>query len=215
VAVAAVLIERSATSGQARVRLRGETAHLHALLDGLPLSRALSSGEVDTAGYLLALQATEHVFTALEQPAREGLCVEAEGFVARWPARAASLRADIDALGGVPWRADSAAPICDSVAQSLGCLYVLEGSLLGGQVIRQKLEHSGRWALLQSGRTLRFHSLPRQEATARWSAVVSLLEAVLRDEEQLAAATRAACRVFNDFIGSFRKAEIERNRQQG
>jgi len=214
-AIAAVLIDRSVAPAQARVRLRDETRHLHALLDGLPLSQALASGQVDTGGYLLALQATEQVFAALEQPAREGLRDVADGFVAHWPARTVDLRADIGLLGGAPWHPGMDASRCDSVAQSLGWLYVLEGSLLGGQVIRQKLEQSGRWAQLQIGGMLRFHSLPRQQAAARWSAVVSLLDAELRDEVQVAAATRAACRAFNEFIAAFRKAEVERNRKQG
>jgi heme oxygenase len=182
------------------------------LLDGLPLSQALASGEVDTRGYLLTLQATEQVFATIEQPAREALRDVADGFVAHWSARTDDLRADIGVLGGSPWHPDMDATRCDSVAQSLGWLYVLEGSLLGGQVIRKKLEQSGRWAQLQTGGMLHFHSLPRQQAAARWSAVVSLLDAGLRDEVQVAAATRAACRAFNEFIAAFRKAEIEQNR---
>jgi heme oxygenase len=213
--VAAVLIDRSVAQGQARVRLRGETRYLHALLDGLPLSQALASGEVDAEGYLLALQATEQVFAALELPAREGLRDVAAGFVERWSARTDGLRADIGVLGGALWQPDMGATRCDSVAESLGWLYVLEGSLLGGQVIRLKLEQSGRWAQLQTRGMLRFHSLPRQQAAARWSTVVSLLDAELQDEVQVAAATRAACRAFNEFIEAFRRAEVERNRQQG
>lgn len=213
-AIAAVLIERSIARGQARERLRRETGHLHALLDGLPLSQALAGGEVDAGGYLLALQATEQVFAALEQPARDGLADAAGGFMALWPARTDCLRADIGVLGGAPRRPLMDGPRCDSVAQSLGWLYVLEGSLLGGQVIRQKLEQSGRWAQLQTGGPLRFHSLPRQQAAARWSAVVSLLDAQLREEAQVVAAAREACRAFNAFIGSFKKADLERSRRQ-
>jgi len=213
-AVDELMIDRGVAPGQARVRLRGETRHLHALLDGLPLSQALASGEVDTGGYLLALQATEQVFAALEQPAREGLRDVAGGFVAQWSARTDDLRADIGLLGGAPWHPGMGATRCDSVAQSVGWLYVLEGSLLGGQVIRQKLGQSGRWAQLQTAGMLSFHSLPREQAAARWSAVVSLLDAELRDEVQVAAATRAACRAFNEFIAAFRETEVERNRQQ-
>jgi len=214
-AVAEVLTDRSIAPGPARVRLRSETRHLHALLDGLPLSQALASGEVDTGGYLLALQATEQVFAALELPAREGLRNVAGGFVAHWSARTDGLRADIGLLGGALWHPGMGATRCDSVAQSLGWLYVLEGSLLGGQVIRQKLEQSGRWAQLQTGGMLRFHSLPRQQAAARWSAVVSLLDAELPDEVQVAAATLAACQAFDKFIAAFRKVEVERNPQDG
>ena len=186
-------------AGGARARLRIETRASHAALDALPVALALARGEADRATYLRALQATASVFGRLEAAAREAL-PEGNAFAARWPARAPCLRADIAALGGAEWGVEAMPAACDSAPQALGWLYVLEGSLLGGQAIRRRLIETGRWWSLQP---LSFHALPKDTAAARWGATLALLDAHVASARELACAAVAARDAFDAFIKAF------------
>lgn len=65
-----------------------------------------------------------------------------------WPARrrAALLEADLRDLGASP-TAPSAIPEVGPLPRAVGCLYVLEGSLLGGQLVAKRLQEAGLGAL--------------------------------------------------------------------
>lgn len=54
------------------------------------------------------------------------------------------LKSDIQALGGVPSSTSSLkeVPATDSAAQIVGLLYVLEGSTLGGQILKKRLKEN-------------------------------------------------------------------------
>lgn len=93
------------------------------------------------------------------------------------------LTADVRALGGDPARL----PICAveppaGVGEALGVFYVLEGSTLGGHVIRKQLEARG-----DNDRGLSFLDPYRDQGGARWRAFLRVLE-----RETATAASRAA-----------------------
>jgi heme oxygenase len=193
---------------RAHARLRARTRDMHGTLDALPMALALAAGEIERAGYLRALQATEAGFSAIEEPARLALRGKARDFAAQWPARGALLHADIVALGGLPGVGGArAAHTPGGGAEALGLLYVLEGSLLGARVIWRRMNQSGAWQRLQPGRPLQFHALDQQRSVERWSCFLALLDDGLCEPADVEAACGAARRAFGEFIGNFGRAE--------
>jgi|SRR5215217_469640 len=82
------------------------------------------------------------------------------------------LAADVSALGGDPARLTE----CDierpaSLGEALGLFYVLEGSTLGGHVIRKRLEAGG-----DTARGLGFLDPYRGEVGARWRDFLAVME---------------------------------------
>lgn len=145
-----MIVRRSATESSAVVgedavpgflrALRAATADAHRRLERrLPLVRP----DVGLADYLRILQAYHGYFAPLDA----ALAPHAAGIdQLQWPARrrARRLRRDLLALGmdrasirALP-RCD-ALPCIDGPAAALGCLYVVEGSTLGGQIISRVL----------------------------------------------------------------------------
>ena len=116
-----------------------------------------------------------------------------------WPARRRGhlLTADLADLGVAPARPIKPPPF-DTPAALLGGLYVLEGSRLGGAVLRRRLP---------PGSPSRFLSAPAPNAS--WSRLLALLERELGRESDLAAAVAAAQAVFGSFERAG-KTDLER-----
>jgi heme oxygenase len=123
-------------------RLRGETASEHVRLERVT---GMMSPHLTVDGYRRYLLEMGAVHAALE-PRLSGL----EGLAAALPdveqrRKLPLLERDLAALGVSPSAlADLARsrppPPCSGVAEALGVLYVLEGSTLGGRLIRRHLE---------------------------------------------------------------------------
>lgn len=130
----------------ARARLREATREVHERLHHLPAFAALARGRIDLAGYRRLL-ARLHGFHApverrLRDAARHGRSC---GIDPRDHARAPLLEADLlhlgldrPALGRIPRCASL--PGLGSAGRLLGCLYVLEGSRLGGRQLARGLD---------------------------------------------------------------------------
>jgi heme oxygenase len=73
-------------------------------------------------------------------------------------------------------------PPCDSLAEALGCLYVLEGSSLGGQVIGR---HFQRTLALDADHGLAFFTGHGEGARAMWQTFGECLAAAGADETTL------------------------------
>ncbi|MEO8859363.1 MAG: biliverdin-producing heme oxygenase [Burkholderiaceae bacterium] len=107
------------------------------------------------------------------------------------------LAADLDFLG-VDGAARAALPICAhlpapaNTAETLGCLYVMEGATLGGQVTSRALR--GRFGLERAGGAAFFGSYGEQVGT-RWRGFLSCL-ARIETPEHASAAARAASDAF-------------------
>lgn len=122
------------------------------------------------------------------------------------------LRADLRALGVDP----AAVPRCpdlprtDTVAAGFGCLYVLEGSTLGGQVIARDVEAS---LGLDAGSGAAFFRSYGADVGRMWRAFTRALDAHVdteaRRREALAAAT-ATFETFERWVG--RPAPLPLNR---
>jgi heme oxygenase len=127
----------------ARIELRHATAAVHERLHHIPVFAALAAGRLDRGGYISLLGRLygfhDPLEAAVAQAGPPGLQF------AQWR-RAHLLRSDLAALGqseaaiealprhtvpGSGW----------SPAYAMGCLYVIEGSTLGGQHLARHLGH--------------------------------------------------------------------------
>jgi heme oxygenase len=103
--------------------------------------------------------------------------------------RMALLKADLEGLGGRPPGPESVAVAGDR--EALGLLYVLEGSTLGGQVIRREARRIG--APMEH---LSFLDPYGAEVGPRWRAFLAVVDAHTRSESDLQTVIRGARRGF-------------------
>ena len=131
------------SSTSARVELQRATAAIHARLHRVPVFAALAAGRLDRDGYVDLLGR----LYGFHEPF-EATVVEAQppGLLPEHWRRAHLLRIDLMALD----RPDAAiaglprhpAPRSRwSPAHAMGCLYVMEGSTLGGRQLARRLDH--------------------------------------------------------------------------
>jgi len=156
-----------------RSRLRTETAALHRSLE---IRLDLLSPQLSLERYRLLLRGFHGYYAAIEPR----LVELARRTRATLPivARTGLLEQDLLSLG-VPPDAIAAAPRCSDLPALVdrehlaGCVYVLEGSRLGGRVIARFVEdHLG----LTRSRGCCFFADEGQETTRRWTEVLSWLE---------------------------------------
>lgn len=119
-------------------RLRDATAAQHAQLE----SRIDILNRIATPAGRRELVARFHAFHTAAEQALAPFLVKVEGLDFDARRRSGRLADDLADLGGAP--ADTSSPIVvRGVAEALGLMYVLEGSTLGGRVIRKHVESHG------------------------------------------------------------------------
>lgn len=124
--------------------LRDATRHLHHLLDHHVLLAPLLRADLDHIAYRAALCALHAINAPLEARLADYLATRYPDFDYAARRRADALAADIRWLGGEPPPPAWDGPAIRNDAELAGCLYVIEGSNLGGQVIyRQVAERLG------------------------------------------------------------------------
>jgi heme oxygenase len=171
--------------------LREETRTQHEALDD---ALELTSHEWTVGDYTRLLERFHGLHAPLEEALgqRDDLGLDFES-----RRKLPALERDLRALGGeaVPPRADGL-PRLDSRAAALGCLYVLEGSTLGGQILAR---HFADALGLTPERGLSYHSGYGAETGQRWKEVQQLLRDGLRDPAQQGVAVKAARETFDAF----------------
>jgi heme oxygenase len=183
-------------AGSLRARLRAETAHLHAQIEGVvPLLRpSLDRGAYRAylarlLGYLRPLEARLAAF---------GPAWQSHGLDFEERRKAGLLVADLGALGLTAVELDllpecTALPRLSSLDEAWGCLYVLEGSTLGGQVILRTL---GPRLQLSPGHGLAFLGAYGEQSGARWSELTAALGRLDASGCDRGAVVRGACDAF-------------------
>ena len=171
-----------------RFALKAATEDIHQALDDT-LSRFDLADEADYARFLsIHARAIPPIEAALEEG---GIGSVVDGWRRH---RTEALAADLAALGhGMP--APAAAPRVDGVGALLGTAYVLEGSRLGGQLLRRKV-----------GEGLPVTYLGQSNSTQPWAAVVAALDRHLYSANDLGEAKDAARRCFALFLDVAREA---------
>jgi len=165
----------------ARAALREATAEAHERVDRVFARYDLT----DPAGYRAFLLAQAEAFLPVEAALEAGGIAE---LVPDWPGRrrAALLLSDLADLGVSP--AAGASPRLAGSAALLGAAYVLEGSRLGGALLKRGLPD-----------TLPKRFLEAPQEPGAWRKLLALLEEFLYDPDIIAAACGSANAVFDLF----------------
>jgi heme oxygenase len=209
-----------AVIGDATVRaaLREATDPIHRRLHGLPDFRSLAEGRLDRAGYAALLRRMLGFHRAVETALDAAPSLSPWGIDIAGRRRAWLIEADLLALGataapqapGLPPPAlqppdlQPLAPLppLGSAARALGCLYVTEGSTLGGRQLARALDR-----LLPPGPEGRRFLLGHGEAhAAMWRACCLALEACGADPARRAEMLAAATATFAAFEAWFSPA---------
>jgi heme oxygenase len=190
-----------APPGGARMALRAATAAAHVRLHHLPALAPLAEGTITRAAYVAMLRRLLGFHLAVERCVAAGPSVRAFGVDIAERRRSPLLLADLATLGA-PAEVDAAPdlPISGSAAGVLGCLYVVEGSTLGGRELARHLDHllpagsdAGRAFLLGHG----------ARHGAMWRAFCVALEACGTDAGRRADMVEAALATFAAFESWF------------
>ncbi len=142
----------------ARWALRAATAEIHTRLHGVPAFRALAGGTLTRPGYVALLRRLLGFHAAIEAAVAAAPPLLGYGLDPAERRRAGLLRADLASLGAPQEGPLAPVPVLGSAARALGCLYVTEGSTLGGRHLARGLDHllpagtaAGRTFLLGHG----------------------------------------------------------------
>lgn len=122
-------------------RLKEETAQAHRETEQFSRGEEIMSKRLTQEGYIDILlknyQLHRHFEPALL--AMEGLNELFDGQLGE-RMRTNSLQGDLEAMKAEPQLFEGELPMPETIAQALGCMYVLEGSTLGGAVILRQLQ---------------------------------------------------------------------------
>ncbi|SMF77034.1 biliverdin-producing heme oxygenase [Allosphingosinicella indica] len=167
-----------------RAALRARTAEEHERVDALFGRFDLASED----GYRGFLAAQAGAFLPIEE------ALDAAGIgdlVPDWHERRRgdALRADLSRLGvAIP---DGAHPVFAGEADVLGALYVLEGSRLGGSLLKKSIQADFPRAFLDA-----------PQPPGAWRKLLALIDVTLNRPDQTDRAVEAACMVFGAFESS-------------
>ena len=181
----------AATSLGTRDALRQATEAIHARLHGLPALQALAEGRIDREGYVALLRRMLGFHRAVEAALAAAPSLAAWGIDIAERRRAWLIEADLAFLGAAPGPAGRAPlPPLGTAARALGCLYVTEGSTLGGRQLARALD--GLLPPGEAGRRFLLGHAARHGAL--WRACCAALERCgaepARQGEMLEAATQ-------------------------
>jgi heme oxygenase len=171
-------------------RLRDATQAAHRALDHHPVLAPLVRADLTRAQYGLALSALHGIQASVESAILDFMVRHPQAFnyVAR--RRASLLEDDLRDLGLTPGPALAIAPPQD-VGEAVGMLYTIEGSSLGGQVIRRQVE-----SLPGERLPVRFFSGYGDRTPALWAEFLAW-SAVACPPERYEAAEAAAVALFS------------------
>ena len=195
------------TTGPLLTRLRRETRASHARVDALPFFAALQAGTLPRAAYVAFLEALATVREALEGAETAG---DDPLLAACWAAAARRLpllRRDLDYFraertGGLSLPLLHALMLAEELAlrarrdpaSLAGALYVLEGSALGGLVLRP---HVARAFGLAGAAGLAYLTGDGRRTRARWAAFTAALDAAAPDPALQGRVVAAALETFD------------------
>jgi heme oxygenase len=167
----------------ARAALRAATAEEHKKVD-TAFSRFRLA---DETGYRAFLRAQAGGFLPIEAALDRG---NAAGILADWPARRRGdlLRADLADLNVTAPELFLAPDFVSGKAPMLGAIYVLEGSRLGGAVLKKAVPSQFPRRFLEAS-----------QAAGSWRSFLQALDEFLTRPDDLAAAITAAREVFARF----------------
>lgn len=197
--------------GKIRDFLKHSTAEAHRKLDASPLVSGLSNGSLSDEAYLAMLQVYRQFFSPWESEVKRiHPQIVADLGIYRFE-KSAWLAEDIGLLGGNPATPSPIHPPVD-LPRLAGCLYVVEGSTLGGM----HLHRSQRGPVAKAGRFFQGYG---DETVTSWKEFVDWLERCDLSEPEIRLAAEAASETFAWFQTKFddtsRKLSLPFPDQQG
>jgi heme oxygenase len=180
----------------AHCRLREATRHEHAAAERTPVMQALLHGRLDAVAYTRLLLAQYAMHRAWETERATWLRGELADAGWHYASRSERLARDLTDWGLCPENEPSplpAAPISQVIGNpsaSLGELYVIEGSALGGQILARLLEQRF------PGHAHHFFRLGQEAGRGTWRTFQSMLDSQLSTPMQQQAAIAAARNMF-------------------
>lgn len=126
----------------ARAALRAATEVVHLRLHAIPAFTVLAEGRITRAGYAALLARMLGFHAALERRLAEAPPLDGFGIALAERRRSHLIRADLAVLGAWDGAEAPEAPLpaFRTAAESLGALYVAEGSTLGGRHLARALD---------------------------------------------------------------------------
>lgn len=176
---------------QARFALKAATDEVHRELDDR-LSRLDLAREADYRRFL-------HIHARAVPPVEGALAQSGIGnLVEDWDEgrRSSAIESDLAGLGEEMPDATQA-PTIDGTAEMLGTAYVLEGSRLGGRVLKRRVGHG-----------LPVEFLSRSSNLGSWTSLIAVMDRSLYSDALLGDAQRAARRCFALFLKVTREAGV-------
>ncbi|MGK7866214.1 biliverdin-producing heme oxygenase [Falsiroseomonas sp. E2-1-a20] len=182
----------------ARIALRQATGAVHERLHGVPVFSRLAAGQIEAAEYVGLLRRLLGFHLGVEVALIAAPSLEPFGITVEARRRSPMLLADLKALGAKPLAPVAALPAPESAAWAMGCLYVTEGSTLGGQHLARALDgilpgEAGRSFLRGYG----------ARHGAMWRECCAAIEACGAEAGRLAAMIAGAEATFASFEGWF------------
>ncbi|MGV3623660.1 MAG: biliverdin-producing heme oxygenase [Archangium sp.] len=188
-----------------REALKSSTAHAHRSLEA---AMNLTGANATRARYVKYLQTLTSVHEALE-PRLLG-DAELQALLTDLPSRARTEagKHDLASLGEERSRTHFTATLpMTTVAEKLGVLYVLEGSTLGGQVLRRELKS----ALGVGDESLRYVSGYGELTGPKWKSFLEALERGVTTDEARRQAISAAQATFEQLQAFFEAHEVRKS----
>jgi heme oxygenase len=190
---------RQADHRGVRATLRASTSGVHERLHEARSFAALAEGRLDRHGYadlLIRLHAFHRAVDPAVVSARRVLGMTD---VPAGGTRVARLEADLAHLGGAPYRR-IAMPAWEAEV-AVGCLYVVEGSMLGGKLIHRQLDYL--FGANEAGRS--FFGGGAGDG-GRWRELCDRLESYGATAERLGRMTQGAASAFALFQACLEEA---------
>ena len=192
------------------LRLREATRPHHEHMEAVSQSQRLASGDLSLAEYRQML-IQHYRFHAWAEP-RLATLVTPAGLAYEERRKVSALRAELQGLGVDVAALAAISPVdlpLDTLPQALGCMYVLEGSTLGGNVIRRTLAQQPEIA---AHTAFQYFGCYGEALSERWRDFCAFATEHLTDEGQQQAAIASAQATFTAFavlfteVDSFAKA---------
>lgn len=182
-------------------RLKTETAEAHDRVEALAASNRIMDGSFSPEEYK-QLVARNYILHAAYEHVLEKAVTQLGIHELQYSERQKLplLRSDLHDMG-VPLPEVSLVPSLqlDTPEQVLGCMYVLEGSTLGGSVIRRRLISLPDFANLP----FRFYGAYGERTGPMWTSFRNVVVERIQTPEQEQATVEAATAMFNDVAYCF------------
>lgn len=182
----------------ARSALKRDTDEIHRQLHDLPVFADLMAGRLSLRRYRLVMKGFLNFYEEFDSAAidaNQRFSQSLEGHI--YVPRAPLFRADVAALGGNPksQNADKKGDLnLGSLAEYIGALYVVDGSVLGGLTMNKALKRN---ADLNGKGGKSYWTWCQQNGITHWQSTLKLLEKTWRREANPEAVTNAALQTFS------------------